>query len=51
MASSTFVAFTIAIVFGVNLIVSGIPVDKVGATPEVVVDDDNVTGNGTHKEL
>ena len=51
MASSIFVTFTIAIVFGVNLIVSGIPVDKIEATPEIDVDNENVTGNGTHKEL
>jgi hypothetical protein len=51
MASSQFVAITIAILFGVNLIVTGVPVDKVETTTEVLVEDDNVTGNGTHKEL
>lgn len=43
----------IAIVFGVNLIVSGVPIDKKSTTtpPDSTEDADNSTSNGTHKEL
>lgn len=51
MWKSNFIAITIAIIFGVNLIVTGVPLDKVETTTQIVIDDDNETGNGTHKEL
>lgn len=50
MEITKFIAITIAIIFGANLIVSGLPVDKVETTT-LIPDDDNETGNGTHKEL
>lgn len=49
--NSRFLAFFVAIVFGVNLIVTGLPVDTVETTTTPSEDDDNSTGNGTHKEL
>lgn len=52
MEKSKFVAFTIAIIFGVTLIVSGLPLEN-NTEPPVDTDneDDNSTTNGTHKEL
>jgi hypothetical protein len=60
MESPKFVAFTVVLLFGVNLIVSGVPVDKSTAAPTTttpapetttLVADNSTEGNGTHKEL
>lgn len=48
---TNFLAIVVGIVFGVNLIVTGLPVDTVETTTTPIEDDDNSTGNGTHKEL
>ena len=52
MEKSKFVAFTIAILFGITLIVSGLPLESDTEAPaSVEIEDDNSTTNGTHKEL
>lgn len=50
MENYKFAMFTIAIIFGVNLIVSGVPVDKVETTT-ILTEDNSTSPNGTHKEL
>lgn len=49
MDKSICAVLTIAIIFGVNLIVTGIPVDKVETT--TLAPDAVEAPNGTHKEL
>lgn len=49
MDKSSYVALLISIIFGVNLIVSGIPVDKVET--EAQAPEEAESPNGTHKEL
>lgn len=49
MEKSIYAALLISIIFGVNLIVSGIPVDKVETTTEAI--EETEAPNGTHKEL
>lgn len=51
MENSKFFAFAISIIFGVTLIVSGLPLDNIETTTVKVEDDDTTTSNGTHKEL
>lgn len=51
MAVSKIIVISIAIMFGVNLLVTGLPIEEgIEAATEVIIDD-NSTGNGTHKEL
>lgn len=54
MEPSKCFAFAIVLLFGVALIVSGVPVDKSTEVPTTTTpapESDNSTGNGTHKEL
>ncbi|CRL02927.1 CLUMA_CG015822, isoform A [Clunio marinus] len=55
MEATKYFTFIILISFGVNLIVTGVPLDKaenIDEDPSIVEDDDNSTApNGTHKEL
>lgn len=45
-----FIALTLTILFAANLIVTGIPVEKVETTT-TPADDNSTDNNGTHKEL
>lgn len=54
MENSKFVAFAVAIIFGVTLIVSGLPlenIENIETTTPVDTDSEETTSNGTHKEL
>jgi hypothetical protein len=54
METPKFLALTVVLLFGVNLIVSGVPVDKATEAPITTTfnpEGENSTGNGTHKEL
>lgn len=52
MEKFNFAALSIAILFGVTLIVSGIPLQTVEPTPsDASSDGETSSSNGTHKEL
>lgn len=55
MEKAIYVALVVSIIFGVNLIVSGIPVDKVATTTQAPEEnetsEEKEAPNGTHKEL
>lgn len=51
MATSNFILIIITIVLGFNLIASGVPVEKVDTTSNIVTNIDNETSNETEKEM
>jgi hypothetical protein len=51
MALQNFCKFALASIFAINLIVSGIPVDKVETTTLPEEETNSTSPNGTHKEL